>query len=191
MYYKRSQGKTPRIQTLSLNYEELFITNNNDLWDSSWFFNTWLFMFNITSHMWLFIFSMCPLEFITCHLLHKTNSIWDDGYNTKLIMGQILIKLINLFLPHGAHFIMYVCHTLTFVEKAFTQSRNSPTYHIFTSSSSINMVLELDCTLFHSLESFKWALTDVMEYYRIMSLVTSKPSCFVACLICSMYCLIS
>ena len=71
---------------------------------------------------------------------------------------------------------MYVCHALNSVEIDFTRVGKSPTYRIFTSSASINMVLKLYCTLFHSHESFIWALIGVMTYYRIMSLVTSKPS---------------
>ena len=39
MPYKRSQDKTPIIQALNVSDEELFITKDNDLWASSWFFN--------------------------------------------------------------------------------------------------------------------------------------------------------
>ena len=60
---------------------------------------------------------------------------------------------------------------------ALTQTGKSVAYHIFTSSASINIVLELDCTLFHSHENSMWALTGAMAYYRIMSLVMTKPSC--------------
>jgi len=86
---------------------------------------------------------------------------------------------------------MYVCHSLNYVEMTLTQIGKSLAYNIFTSSASVNMVLELDRTIFHSHENFMWPLTGAITYGRIMSLVISNPSYFDNFLIYYFYCLIS
>jgi len=84
MYYKRCQDKTSRIQSICLNYEELFVTSNNDLWAYSRPFEFYGYLYyihdSLHSNVWLFTFHMFHLDFITYHLLHKTNYKWDDDY---------------------------------------------------------------------------------------------------------------
>lgn len=111
-------------------------------------------------------------------------AIWDKAVNRTKFH-----QIDKSFYSSWSSWVMYGFHALNSIEMTLTQTSKSATNHIFTSSASISMVSELYWTLFHSHDSFMWALTSVMEYCRIMSLVMSKPYYSNACLICSMYAL--
>jgi len=83
MHYNRSQGKTPILQALISIYEELFITNDNDLWASSRLLNSYDFSYFIHDSLDSicdFSYSMCLLDPITYNLIQNTNYIYDNGY---------------------------------------------------------------------------------------------------------------
>lgn len=137
--------------------------------------------------MWLFTSHMCLLDFITYNLLQKTTHIWDNGYlRQNWSWEKALSNWKIIFFPmERIGDVCVPCFELR--RDGFDANQQVLDIMHFHLQCLHQYSLGAWFTLFHSDETFMWALIGAMAYRRIMSLVITKPSC----LICSMYCLIS
>lgn len=164
------------------------------LHDSSTSVTYWL-PYNLSHYIHDPLHSMCVFSYsmsASWTPLHKTYYKRQNSYT----IVAIYVKTTNMrkcyqiyksFASSWSSLVMFLCHMLKFVAMNFIQMDKSTANCIFTSSASVNMILELDYTLFHSHDIVMWALAGAMTYCRIIYLGISKPSCFDACLISSMY----